>query len=208
MQKGKFIVFEGIDGSGKSTQIKELYNHLTAQGIPCYMTKEPSDGPFGAMVHQCMTGRIESDDKAFACLFAADRLDHLLNSKNGLVEKINNGITVISDRYYFSSYAYHSAYDMPLDWVIEVNKLSAQTLRPDLNIFIDVDPEESMKRVSCRGELERYEKTESLKKIREQYFKSFERLKDEENVAVLSGAQSISDIAKQVADLVDGLYKK
>ena len=110
MAKGKFIVFEGIDGSGKSTQIKLLYKYLTSKGVPCYTTFEPTDSPFGSLIRQCLSGRIETDDKTIAGLFVADRLDHLYNAKCGLIEKINSGITVLCDRYYLSSYAYHGAF--------------------------------------------------------------------------------------------------
>ena len=73
------------------------------------------------------------------------------------MEKINNGVTVISDRYYFSSYAYQGAH-LGLDWVLELNRLSAEALRPDVNIFIDIDAQTSMSRLQGRGDLERYEK--------------------------------------------------
>ena len=107
-ERGRFIVFEGIDGSGKTTQIQLLKNRLQQEGIECYSTREPTDSPIGSLIHQIMTGRVRSDNKVIAALFVADRLDHLLNPTDGILEKIGSGISVISDRYYFSSYAYHS----------------------------------------------------------------------------------------------------
>lgn len=124
MDKGNFIAFEGIDGSGKSTQIRLLSERMKAEGICCYTTMEPTDSPIGSLIHQIMTGRIKTDNKVIAALFAADRLDHLLNDVDGIVHKINEGITVLTDRYYFSSYAYHSV-DMPMDWVIKANEQSS-----------------------------------------------------------------------------------
>ncbi len=205
MEKGKFIVFEGIDGSGKSTHIKALSKYLTSKGIKCYTTYEPTDSPFGSLIHQCMTGRIETDDKTIAGLFVADRLDHLYNKTNGLLDKINNGITVISDRYYFSSYAYHGAY-MPIDWVINANSLSAQALRPDINIFIDIDPETSIDRLKKRNSLERYEKLESLSLIRQKYFEAFELMKDVERVEIVKSAEDISKTERAIREIVDKLY--
>ena len=138
--EGKFIAFEGIDGSGKSTQVRLLSDRLRKEDIPFYATMEPTDSPIGSLIHQIMTGRVKTDNKVIAALFAADRLDHLLNDVNGIVEKINNGMNVIMDRYYFSSYAYQSV-DVPMDWVIHANEQSSAILRPTVNIFIDIDPD-------------------------------------------------------------------
>ena len=104
MSKGIFIAFEGIDGSGKSTQIQMLTNRIQEEGIRCYQTCEPSGGPIGSLTRQILTGRIKTDNRVIAAMFAADRLDHLLNEVDGIVAKIEDGITVITDRYYFSSY--------------------------------------------------------------------------------------------------------
>ena len=82
--KGKFIVFEGTDGSGKSTQMKMLGKYLKTKGIPVYGTHEPTESPFGALLRSCLTGRVEADERAIAALFAADRIDHITNSVNGL----------------------------------------------------------------------------------------------------------------------------
>ena len=111
-KKGKFIAFEGIDGSGKSTQILRLQKHLRGLGMRCYETREPTDSPIGSLIHQIVTGRIQADNQVIASLFVADRVDHLLNATDGICQKIENGVTVITDRYYFSSYAYFSAFSI------------------------------------------------------------------------------------------------
>ena len=102
-QRGKFIVFEGIDGSGKSTQVRILQERLKAAGVYCDTTMEPTGSPIGSLIRQVLTGRLKMDKRVIASLFTADRLDHLLNDVNGILAEINQGITVISDRYYFSS---------------------------------------------------------------------------------------------------------
>ena len=147
VSKGKFIAFEGIDGSGKSTQIQFLSNKLKKEGIYYYTTMEPTDSPIGSLIHQIMMGRIKADNKVIAALFVADRLDHLLNDVNGIVSKISEGTTVITDRYYFSSYAYHSI-DMPMDWVIQANEQSRIILQPTVTLFIDVDPDVAVERIA------------------------------------------------------------
>src|SRR5262245_51231307 len=104
MKKSLFIAFEGIDGSGKSTQVKLLSEKLKNEGHKVYSTYEPTDSPIGSVIRNIFKHRIEADEKTIAGLFVADRLDHLLNKTNGVLKKIEEGYTVITDRYYFSSY--------------------------------------------------------------------------------------------------------
>src|SRR6185437_13792343 len=99
MKKNLFIALEGIDGSGKSSQVKLLANKLERAGHKVYATFEPSDGTIGTMVRGILKGDTKADNRTIAALFLADRLDHLLNEKNGVVKKIAEGFTVISDRY-------------------------------------------------------------------------------------------------------------
>ena len=107
MKKKLFIALEGIDGSGKSTQIDFLAENLKMAGHKVYTTFEPTDGPVGSLIRNIFNHRIEADHKTIAGLFVADRLDHLTNKTNGILKKMEDGYTVITDRYYFSSYAYH-----------------------------------------------------------------------------------------------------
>lgn len=186
-EKGKFIVFEGTDGSGKSTQMKLLGKYLEEKGEECYLTHEPTDSPFGALLRKCMSGETDADEHAIAALFAADRLDHILNPVNGIKAKLDAGITVLCDRYYFSSFAYNGGF-VPLDWVVALNTPAMEMLRPDLVVYIDVPIEESMKRILRRGEQERYETQEKQQKIRAKFFEVFERFK-EENVKIVKSEE-------------------
>ena len=196
--KGKFIAFEGIDGSGKSTQIRILAERLKIQGDTCYTTMEPTDSPIGSLIHQIMTGRIKTDNKVIAALFVADRLDHLLNDVDGIVSKVNEGITVLTDRYYFSSYAYQSV-DMPMDWIIQANEQSSQILRPTVNIFIDTDPDIAMERIARnRFHRELFEKKSRLIEVREKYLEAFEKRKDVERVMIIDGNRSEREIAEDI----------
>ena len=207
MEKGKFIALEGIDGCGKSTQGRLLSEYLRSKGVDCVLTREPTDSPFGSLIRQCLKGQIDTDEKAIAALFAADRLDHIFNKRDGILEKINGGVTVLTDRYYFSSYAYHGTF-MPMDWVIEANRFSAEALRPDLNIFLDIEPERSAARLSRRGTLERYEKVEAMKRIREKYFEAFEKLKDSERVCIIRSEENPEDTQANIRAAVDKLFQK
>ena len=159
---------------------------------------EPTDSPIGSLIHQIMTGRVKTDNKVIAALFVADRLDHLLNDLNGLKAKIDEGITVISDRYYFSSYAYHSV-DMPMEWVIQANDQCKQILKPTATVFIDVDPDTAIERIAKnRFHQELFEKKSRLVKVREKYFESFEKEKSEENIIIVDGNRSQEEIAKEI----------
>lgn len=206
--QGKFIAFEGIDGSGKSTQIRILNERMKKEGIHCYTTMEPTDSPIGSLIHQIMTGRIRTDNKVIAALFVADRLDHLLNDVDGIVSKINEGTTVLTDRYYFSSYAYHSV-DMPMDWVIQANGQSSSILRPTATIFIDTDPDTAMERIAKnRDHQELFEKKSRLVKVREKYLEAFEKLKEEERILVIDGNRSVQEIADHIWEQVKVLISR
>lgn len=205
-RNGNFIAFEGIDGSGKSTQISLLANRLNKEGIYCYTTMEPTNSPIGSLIHQIMTGRVKTDNRVIAGLFVADRLDHLLNEVDGIVARVNEGTTVITDRYYFSSYAYHSV-DMPMEWVIGANEQSSAILRPTITIFIDVDPDTAVERIAKnRFHQELFEKKSRLVKVRENYLKAFELLKKEEKYVIIDGNQSQEEIAEIVWDTVKGYF--
>jgi dTMP kinase len=198
MKKNLFIAFEGIDGSGKSTQVKLLAEKLTAAGHQVYTTCEPTDSPIGKMIRDIFSGRMDADHRTIAGLFVADRLHHLLNKTDGLLKKLEEGYTVITDRYYFSSYAYQSPY-MDMKWVIEANSLSAGLLRPDVNIYIDILPEISIERIKKgRDVVELYETLENLENVRNKYLEVMELLKAEEKVFVVDGNQLTQTIATEV----------
>ena len=172
MKRGLFFAFEGIDGSGKGTQIRKLKKRLEKESVRVFCTAEPNDSPIGDLIHQIMIGRIQTTKE--------------------------NGVHVITDRYYFSSYAYQSV-DLPMDWIIEANRPAAALLRPDLNIFIDVDPEVTMARIERnRMTKELFEQKERLVETRKRYFEAFALLKDEERVLIIDGNRDEDEVAEDV----------
>jgi len=198
MERGKFIVLEGIDGSGKSSQTGPLVRRLEELGVPCRETREPTGGPVGSLIRQIFTGRATADNRVIAALYAADRLDHLVNEVDGLCAAIEKGITVVSDRYYFSSYAYHSV-DMDMDWVIGANSVSADLLRPTVTVFLDVPVETALERIRQNRYVEEiFDREDRLRRTRELYFEAFARLRDVENVAVVDGSGSREQVARRV----------
>lgn len=162
-----------------------------------YLTREPTDSPFGALLRSCLTGRVDADERAIAALFAADRLDHILNEVNGIRAMLEAGVTVLCDRYYFSSFAYNGGF-VPLEWIIELNRQAMELMRPDLVIYIDLPPEEGMRRVAKRGEAERYETLERQKLIREKYFEVFERFKDQENIVIVKSEENKAETQEAI----------
>lgn len=205
MPKGLFFAFEGIDGSGKSTQIALFKSELQKKGMQSHETREPTDGPVGSVVRQLLTGRIAADPRVIAGLFAADRLDHLTNCINGLCREIEQGITILSDRYYFSSYAYN-ALEMDMDWVIELNRCSADLLRPTAHIFIDIPVELAMERIKKnRIYTELYEKEERLRMVRKQYYTAFDKLAGKERIIVVDGTGSVETVFDRICQAVNPL---
>ena len=198
MRKNLFIAFEGIDGSGKSTQLKLLVTKLQKEGHKVYCTSEPTDRPIGAMIRDIFQHKMEADHRTIAGLFIADRLDHLLNKSTGILKKLDEGYTVIMDRYYFSSYAYQGVH-MSLDWVIEANKQSADLLRPDLNIFIDIDPDIAIQRINKGREvIELYETKENLTNVRIKFLEAFEKQKDVEKIFITDGNKNPDIISSDI----------
>src|SRR5437870_3245745 len=110
MKKNIFIALEGIDGSGKSTQAKLLSDKMQKEGLKVYLTCEPTGSPIGSLIRNILKGKMEADHRVIAGLFVADRLEHLLHKTNGILKKLANDFTVITDRYYFSSYAYQGTH--------------------------------------------------------------------------------------------------
>jgi dTMP kinase len=198
MTTGRFLVFEGLDGSGKTTQMARLQQRLARMGVPVNTTCEPTDGPVGGLIRQILEGRKSIDPRTLAALFAADRTDHLVTPETGVAALVKKGRTVLCDRYYFSSYAYH-ARDMDLDWVITLNTVNAQILKPDLTLFIDVAPTTCLERIRAgRKHLDLFEKIDILTQVRDNYFAAFERLKGQETVKVVDGDASEEEVEQAV----------
>lgn len=200
-RKGKFIVFEGIDGSGKSTQIKLIANRLSQQGKHCQVTREQTDGEVGKLIRKCLTRQTIVDSHVIAALFAADRLDHILKS-GGLRETLAEETIVLCDRYYLSSYAYQSL-DIDLNWIMDINSVSMNLLKPDCHIFIDITPETAMKRLNKRKSLEIYEELEKLTQIHTNYHNIIKKLSDTENIVIIDGNRNTKSVAGDILAVIE-----
>ncbi|MDP2660786.1 MAG: dTMP kinase [Dehalococcoidia bacterium] len=215
MAEGRFIVIEGLDGAGSTTQAGILKNWFATRGIPVRLTWEPTDGPVGSLLRLILAGRVVNlpregeasppGEGVLALLFAADRLDHL---DNRVLPGLEKGINVISDRYYLSSLAYQTLdHSLNLDWVRQVN---ARCRRPDLTVYLDVAPAECQRRMLAQGRrLELYEEVSKLERVRDNYLRVIHLLLEEgEDVRVVDGGLPAEDVAAGVAQAVKGLLER
>jgi dTMP kinase len=162
-KKGVFICIEGLDGCGKTTQAKLLAKKLRKSHNAVY-TAEPSRGKIGTFIRKrCLYGEKRLSTVVEALLFAADRVEHV---ENEVLTALNEGRLVISDRYVYSSLAYQGAAGLSVEWIEQINE---HALKPDLAIFIDVDPKTVMSRLKPKRSV--MENIETLQKVRDVYLK-------------------------------------
>ena len=162
-KKGVFIVVEGLDGSGKTTQAVLLTKRLS-QTQKVFCTAEPSNGKIGTFIRQsCLYGDKRLPTEAEALLFAADRIEHI---QNEVKPALDEGKLVICDRYSYSSLAYQGSAGLSLDWIKTIN---ARALQPDFAVFIDVPAERVLERLRRKKSVMETLKTQQ--KVREVYLK-------------------------------------
>ena len=134
MERGRFIVFEGIDGAGKSTQIQLLAERLRGQGRRVYCTAEPTESVSGGMLRDALGGVSKRTTCEMAAMFVLDRIFHNVNPVNGIEKMLADGVDVICDRYYYSSLAYQGSL-IDGNWVQDMNLNCPEIRIPDLCIF-------------------------------------------------------------------------
>jgi len=171
MHNAPFIVLEGIDGAGTTTHTTRLAKALRGKELSVHATREPSDGPIGVLLRQILTGRVVSATPSgvpawttLGLLFGADRMDHL---DSEVLPKLREGVTVICDRYDYSTVAYQSlsAHEEPgaIAWLRKVNHFAR---RPDLTIVLDVPHEVArVRRMTRAGQEEIFDDDELQRKL-------------------------------------------
>ena len=207
MERGRFIVFEGIDGAGKSTQIQLLANRLKEQGRRVYCTAEPTESVSGGLLRDALGGVSKRTSCELAALFVLDRIFHNVNPVNGIEKMLADGVDVICDRYYYSSLAYQGSL-IDGDWVRNMNLDCPDIRVPDLCVFLDLTPQQSMARISKgRVTTEIYETEEQLTKVRNQFLSVFEGLKGRDDVRIVNAAGTIEEIHEDICRIVDERFK-
>ena len=176
----EFIVIEGLDGSGKSTVTKRLAAHFAGHNLPCHHTFEPTNNKIGTFIRSILSGAQQTiSSEAMALLFAADRKEHIANE---LLPKLEKG-SVVSDRYYLSNMAYQGFDDVHLEKVIAYNQAAMETCKPHITFFLNVSPQECMRRVESRGEGKSiYETLANLEHIHQRYQAAIVRMKATDNI--------------------------
>jgi dTMP kinase len=192
----KFIVFEGLDGSGLTTQAGLLRNYFLGKGYEVLLTKEPTDGLIGGLIRSCLRKEWATSSLTLQILYAADRSHHI---KTEIEPALKSGKVVISDRYILSSLAYGS---MNIDLQILKN-LNETFPKPDLTIFIDNPPEVCMERIKkSRHHIELFEEQKKLEKIRENYHKLKAHFP---NTYIIDGSEPVREVFSKIKTIVDGV---
>ncbi len=187
--KGRFVVLEGLDGAGTTTQAKRLAARLAAAGHAAHPTAQPSSGPIGTQIRQILTGRLRGrtggpfDRRALALLFAADRLDHL----DAVVRPaVDEGRIVVSDRYVLSSLAYQGL-DADPSWIAAINR---EAPAPDLTLFLKVRPRVALaRRHADTGATELFETLPLQERVSRNYDAALRKHGKAQQVVVLDGEQ-------------------
>lgn len=202
---GKLIVIEGLDGAGTTTQASLLHQWLTtSKGMNSIVTAEPSRGPIGALIRPVLTRRISMDHLTLAGMFAADRLDHLFNTRDGIVTYLRQGWWVILDRYYLSSFAYQASQltDTQYEWLKTIHQ---PCISPDLTIFLDVPVDECLLRITKNRDkqYELFERKAMLKAVDRQYRKAIDTFTNEgETIVFIDGTQDINSVQSEIQKII------
>lgn len=194
---GRFIVIEGLDGSGISTQTRRLASALDARNEPYYCTREPSDGPIGSQIRLALTGRVAFAPETLALLFAADRLDHV---QHAIKPRLEAGVHVLCERHVLSSLAYQGSELADVEWVATINRPATRAIAPDLTLFLDVPPEVSLQRIDAgRHTRELFEHEAGLERTRQAFGRAIDRVRSAGGrVDILDAARAIGDVADDI----------
>ena len=190
-RRGAFICIEGLDGCGKTTQSRLLVRRLKRRGYDAVYTTEPSRGKIGRFIRKYfLHGEKRGSSIVEALLFAADRAEHV---KEEVVPALDAGKVLVSDRYVYSSLAYQGATGLDLEWIAKINE---HAIRPDLAVFIDVEPGMVVKRLKTKKSV--MENLETQEKVREVYEGFVER----GDLVKIDGSRLKEKVAEDILEVV------
>lgn len=192
--EGILIVFEGIDGTGKSSHAKRLASFFSSLGREVVLSHEPTNGPWGRKLREsAATVRLDAEQELE--YFLRDRQEHV---EQLIRPSLAEGKVVILDRYYFSTMAYQGLRGFDPADIRARNEAFAPV--PDLLIVLDLDVDIALQRIAGRGDQANlFEKRDALERIRE----TFLGLRDEPFVRIIDASQTMDDIAAQIVDCFD-----
>lgn len=199
---GKFIVVEGIDGSGKTTQARGLVKELSGKEIKAVYTKEPTDEITGKMLRDVLAGKLKLPPVSFQYLFAADRAVH----QEEIRRHLEKGVTVVSDRYFWSALVYGMLDINALENEYEQERLMSaysilsmyhQFVAPDFTFYLSVSAKAAMARIAQKTEkIEIYEKQDKIEKLKKGYdwlAKKFDR-----EINVIDGEKEVGEVTREI----------
>lgn len=209
MNRGKFIVFEGGDGSGKSTTLEKIYDFLVENGIECIKTREPGGIKISEDIREIIldTQNTEMDRKTEALLYAAARRQHLVER---VIPELEKGKIVLCDRFVYSSLAYQGyARGIDVEEIFQINKFAIGEYMPDINIFFDISPEVGLSRIEKNKDREvnrlDLEKIDFHNRVREGYYKLVEANRDE--FVIINAEKSIDEVFNETKNIIMNFIK-
>ena len=188
--KGAFIVLEGGDGSGKTTQARALYSALRHEGYKVHLTAEPSRSTAGRLIQRKILHGKKTSPEVEALLFAADRFLHL---ESEILPALADGKIVVCDRYMYASFAYQGAQGVDSHWLREINRFAVKT---DLALYLDVPAETGMSRIKRKKSV--LERPELQGRVRDEYLKMVQA----GELTLVDGTQPIRKVGENILDLV------
>jgi len=206
MIKEKFIVIEGLEGAGKSTAVKVIKDYLNQNGqTEIVQCREPGGTPLGETIRDLVKSNSYSekiDPRTELLLMYASRIQLV---ENVIKPALNTGKAVVCDRFYYSTYAYQGGgRGIDLKIIDAVHEASLGDFKPDLTIYMDIEPEAGLKRAAVRGELDRFEqeKIDFFNKTRDMYLRL---LNNSTEMKRVDASLSIEEVADQVRSILAGL---
>ena len=193
-----FIVLEGIDGAGISTQARLLVVYLESKGKNVLLTKEPTNNEIGKLIRSALRKEWNASLEALQLLFVADRAQHLFSE---ILPALKEGKIVVCDRYFFSTIAY-GMLELKKEWLKQLNE---RFLKPDITFILDVPASVSLERIKrAREQIELFEEEKKLTKVRNHFL---ELAKEYENCFVIDGTKTIEEVHEEIKKIVNEKLK-
>jgi dTMP kinase len=203
VRAGRFVVLEGIDGAGTTTQVGRLVERIRKDGLAARSTREPSDGPIGSLVRQVLTGRIVTPGgrapnwATMALLFAADRMDHV---ESEIEPFLATGGVVVSDRYDASSLAYQSVSsgrggEQTVEWIRQLNR---HAMRPALTVVVDLPADVAAARRESRGEAAQLYEQNEVQRALAVFYRDLAKHMGDDHVVVVDGRGTPDEVHGRV----------
>lgn len=195
-KEGLFIVFEGLDGSGQTTQINLLERYLKLKGKKVHMTAEPSSSLIGGLIRAVLTHHWKLSNTGLQLLYCADRAHHL---ETEVYPALAKGNIVLSSRYFFSTIAFGSLGN-DAEWLEKINE---KFPKPDITFFIKASPRECIKRLNIsRFRKEIFEKEQKMEKVLKMYIR-ISKSKKYKNFFTINGEQPAEKVSQDIIKIID-----